>query len=96
MPQATAPERPASEERRSGEPGLVAGRPVEDRTFEAVETTAGAVIGLAIGSAIAGPVGAAVGAAVGGAVGLAGGEAFERAEGQAARTTDAETDRPPS
>jgi hypothetical protein len=71
---------------------LVLGRPVEDRSFEAVETGMGLVAGLAIGSAVAGPVGAAVGGIIGAAAGLAAGEAVERAAGRAATTTDVEDD----
>ena len=71
------------------EPFQVLGRPIEDRSFEAVETAAGAALGFAIGAAVAGPLGGVVGAVVGGTAGLATGEAVERAEGLAARTTDA-------
>ena len=71
------------------EPGLVFGRPVEDRSFEAVEATVGFAAGVAIGTAIAGPVGAAVGGLAGLAGGFVAGEALERAVGRAARTTDA-------
>jgi hypothetical protein len=63
------------------EDGLVAGRPVEDRGFEAVEIGVGASLGIAIGAAVAGPIGAAAGGLVG--------EAIERAAGHAAETTDA-------
>ena len=70
------------------EPGIVMGRPVEDRTFEAVETGLGMAAGLAIGAAVAGPIGAAVGALAGTAAGLFAGEAIERAAGAAATTTD--------
>jgi hypothetical protein len=71
------------------EPGLIAGRPVEDRSFEAVEAGVGLAAGIAIGSAIAGPIGAAVGGIVGIAGGIATGEAVERAMGRVATTTDA-------
>jgi len=71
------------------EPGLIAGRPVEDRGFEAVEACVGLAAGIAIGSAIAGPIGAAVGGIVGIAGGLATGEAVERSVGRVATTTDA-------
>ncbi|HEX4897787.1 MAG TPA: hypothetical protein VFV53_05450 [Candidatus Limnocylindrales bacterium] len=71
------------------EQGLIAGRPVEDRGFEAVEASLGLVAGVALGSALAGPLGAAVGGIVGLAGGLATGEAVERAVGRAAETTDA-------
>jgi uncharacterized protein YcfJ len=77
------------------EPGLVLGRPIEDRSFEAVETAVGLVAGIAIGSALGGPIGAAVGGFVGAAGGLAAGEALERAEGLAATTTDAAEPEPP-
>ena len=72
------------------EPGLVAGRPVEDRSFEAVEAGVGMVAGVALGAAVGGPVGAAAGGLVGAAAGLFAGEALERHEGKAATTTDAE------
>lgn len=72
------------------EPGLIFHRPVEDRTFEAVETGVAVAAGLAIGTAVAGPIGTAVGGLVGAAAGLIAGEAVERAAGPAARTTDAE------
>ena len=77
--------------RRDQQPewGLVAGRPVEDRSFEAVEVGVGASLGLAIGAAVAGPVGAAAGVVVGAAVAVMAGEAIERASGHAAETTDA-------
>jgi hypothetical protein len=71
------------------EQDLLLGRPVEDRSFEAVEATAAFAAGLAIGTAVAGPVGAVVGGIVGLAGGIAGGEALERAVGRAATTTDA-------
>lgn len=74
---------------RPPEPGLVFGRPVEDRSFEAVEASVGFAAGVAIGTAIAGPVGAAVGGLAGLAGGFVAGEALERAVGRAARTTDA-------
>ncbi len=70
--------------------GLVMGRPVEDRSFEAVEAGMGLAAGVAIGAAIAGPIGAAAGGLVGAAAGLVAGEALERHEGLAATTTDAE------
>ena len=89
MPQATLSDKPTTETRTRGEPGLVLGRPVEDRSFEIVETGVAAVVGVAIGTAVAGPVGAAVGGIIGGAVGLVSGEALERVEGRAAETTDA-------
>ena len=76
------------------EPGLIAGRPVEDRSFEAVEVGVGASLGLAIGAAVAGPIGAAAGVLVGGAAALVAGEAIERAAGHAAETTDATDDQP--
>ncbi|MBF6605962.1 MAG: hypothetical protein IVW53_10315 [Chloroflexi bacterium] len=72
----------------AGEPGIIMGRPVEDRIFEAVETGLGMAAGLAIGTAVAGPIGAAVGGLAGTAVGLLAGEAIERAAGLAATTTD--------
>jgi len=82
------------------EPGLIAGRPIEDRGFEAVEAGLGLVAGVAIGSAVAGPIGAAIGGLVGIGGGIATGEAVERAAGFAATTTDArrpdDPDREPS
>lgn len=80
--------------RKAEEPGLVMGRPAEDRTFEAVEIAAGAATGVAVGAAIAGPVGAVVGGVIGGVIGIAAGEALERVEGPAATTTDATAPRP--
>ncbi len=73
----------------AGEPDLLFGRPIEDRSFEAVEAGAGLMTGLIVGTAVAGPVGTAVGGLVGVAVGIAAGEALERHEGRAATTTDA-------
>jgi hypothetical protein len=96
MPQATLSDKPTTETRTRGEPGLVLGRPVEDRSFEMVETGVGAVVGAAIGTAVAGPVGAALGGILGGAVGLVSGEALERVEGRAAETTNAGEDEPPT
>ena len=93
-PPETADERPVpivGEPERAGEagePGIVMGRPVEDRSFEAVETGLGMAVGLAIGTAVAGPIGAAVGGLAGAAAGLLAGEAIERAAGPAATTTD--------
>lgn len=74
----------------ANEPGLILGRPVEDRAFEAVETGLGIAVGLAIGTAVAGPIGAAAGGLAGAAAGLLAGEAIERAGGTAATTTDCE------
>jgi hypothetical protein len=71
------------------EGGLIAGRPVEDRSFEMVEVGVGASLGFAIGAAVAGPIGAAAGVVVGGAAAFVAGEAIERAAGHAAETTDA-------
>lgn len=71
---------------------LILGRPVEDRSFEAVEATAAFAAGLAIGTAVAGPVGAVVGGLVGLTGGIAAGEALERAVGRAATTIDAGPD----
>jgi hypothetical protein len=76
--------------RQPDPPGLVVGRPVEDRSFEAVVTGLGTVAGLAVGAAVAGPTGVAVGGLAGAAVGFLAGEAIERAAGPAATTTDAE------
>ncbi len=71
------------------EEGLIAGRPLEDRSFEVVEVGVGASVGIAIGAAVAGPIGAAAGGVIGAAAGLVAGEAIERAAGHAAETTDA-------
>ncbi len=70
-------------------PYLVLGRPVEDRSFEVVETGVGIAAGMAIGTAVAGPIGTAIGGLLGAAAGLVTGEAVERAAGRAATTTDA-------
>lgn len=90
-----APEEARVEAGEPDEPGLILGRPVEDRSFEAVEAGAGFAAGLAIGSAVAGPIGAVVGGLVGLAGGIAAGEALERAVGRAATTTDASDPEPP-
>ena len=76
------------------EDGLVAGRPVEDRGFEAVEVGAGAMAGLIVGTVVAGPIGAAAGGLLGGAAAFVAGEALERHEGRAAETTDAVEESP--
>ena len=77
-----------------GESNLILGRPVEDRTFEVMETGLGFATGMAIGTAVAGPIGTAIGGLVGAVAGLAAGEALERAAGRAATTTNAaETER---
>lgn len=68
---------------------MLLGRPLEDRSFEAVEATAAFAAGVAIGTAVAGPVGAVVGGLVGLSGGVVVGEALERAVGRAATTTDA-------
>lgn len=77
------------------EQGLILGRPVEDRSFEMVEATAGFAAGVAIGAVVAGPIGAAVGGIAGAAGGFVAGEALERAAGRAATTTDATAEEPP-
>jgi hypothetical protein len=74
---------------------LPTGRPLEDRSFEAVETTAGAAVGVAFGMAVAGPIGAVVGGVVGGVVAYEAGESLERSMGLVARTTDATTEHTP-
>jgi uncharacterized protein YcfJ len=89
MTQVVVPER-EQEVDEPVEPGLVLGRPVEDRSFEVVETSVGVVAGVTVGALIGGPFGAVAGGVVGGAAGLAAGEALERHEGAAAKTTDAE------
>ena len=75
--------------RERDERDLLFGRPLEDRSFEAVEAGVGFAAGLALGTAVAGPVGAVVGCLVGLTGGIAAGEALERAVGRAATTTDA-------
>jgi outer membrane lipoprotein SlyB len=93
MTQATlAPGPTRTGEEHDEEPGLVGGRPIEDRSFELVEVAAGAAAGMLIGSAVAGPVGTVVGGVAGAAVGIVGGEAVERRAGRAATTTDAGDD----
>ena len=85
-------EEPSAEARTESpesEPGLILGRPVEDRSFEAVEASVGLVTGIAIGAAVAGPIGGVMGGIIGLTGGIAAGEALERAEGRAATTTDA-------
>jgi len=77
------------------EDGLIAGRPVEDRSFEVVEVGVGASLGVAIGAAVAGPIGLVAGGVLGAAVGIVAGEVIERAAGHAAETTDATEDRSP-
>lgn len=90
MTQATLAPGPAkADDEYDDEPGLVGGRPIEDRSFELVEVAAGAAAGMLIGTAVAGPVGTVVGGIAGAAVGVVGGEALERREGRAALTTDA-------
>ncbi len=88
-PGAAAPEAELEEES-----GLVAGRPIEDRSFELVEVAAGAAAGLLIGTAVAGPIGTVVGGVAGAAAGLFTGEAVERHAGRAATTTNAADDEP--
>lgn len=73
----------------AAEEGLIAGRPVEDRSFEMVEVGVGASLGFAVGAAVAGPIGAAAGGVIGAATAFVAGEAIERAAGHAAETTDA-------
>lgn len=80
---------------REAEGGLVFGRPMEDRSFEVVEATAGFAAGMAIGAVMAGPIGAAVGGLAGAAGGFVAGEVLERAAGRAATTTDASEPEPP-
>ena len=93
MTQTLAPE-PETEVEEPLDEGLIAGRPVEDRSFEMVETGVGIAAGIAIGTAVAGPPGAVVGGIAGAAVGFLAGEALERAEGRAAETTDATRSEP--
>jgi hypothetical protein len=94
-PPETLPESPTGV-REPVEPNLVLGRPVEDRSFEAVEAGVGIAAGIAIGTAVAGPIGTAVGGLIGAAAGLVAGEALERAVGRAATTTDASEPEPSS
>lgn len=86
-----APETTAVRDVSAGLPerNMLLGRPLEDRSFEAVEATAAFAAGLAIGTAVAGPVGAVVGGLVGLSGGVVIGEALERAVGRPATTTDA-------
>jgi hypothetical protein len=74
------------------EDDLVFGRPVEDRGFEAVETSLGMIAGAAVGAVVAGPIGAVVGGVAGAAGGFAAGEALERRVGRPAETIDASED----
>jgi outer membrane lipoprotein SlyB len=74
------------------EDGLVAGRPVEDRSFEVVEVATGASLGIAIGAVVAGPIGAAAGGVIGGVAGFVAGETIEHAVGRASETIDAVDD----
>jgi hypothetical protein len=83
---------PPAHDHEHGEPNLVLSRPVEDRSFEAVEAGVGLAAGIAIGTAVAGPIGTAVGGLIGAAAGIFAGEALERAAGRAATTTDATDD----
>lgn len=88
MSQTTVVHDPRDAADEPAEPGLIAGRPVEDRSFEAVEVTVGIAAGIAIGTAVAGPIGAAAGGLIGAAAGIVAGEAVERAVGPAATTTN--------
>lgn len=90
MSQAIVSHDPREDATDLGEPGLISGRPAEDRSFEAVEAGVGVAAGLVIGTAVAGPIGTAIGGLVGAAAGLVAGEAIERAAGPAATTTDCE------
>ena len=97
MTQATRTPDPLPEPEEPFDEGLIAGRPVEDRSFEMVEVAVGVSLGIAAGIAIgtfiaAGPgtvIGGIAGAVIGGAIGLGAGEVLEEAEGDVARTTDA-------
>lgn len=90
MPQTSLSHGPREEDTDDpAEPGLILGRPVEDRGFEAVEVTIGIAAGLTIGSAVAGPIGTAVGGLIGAAAGIVAAESLERAVGPAATTTNA-------
>lgn len=73
--------------------GLMAGRPIEDRSFEVVEVATGASLGVAIGALVGGPIGAAAGGIIGGVAGFVAGESIEHAVGRAAETTDATEER---
>ncbi len=61
---------------------VIGGRPAEDWSWELVEVTAGASMGLAIGTAVAGPVGTVVGGVVGAVAGLVTGETWESTIGR--------------
>ena len=87
--------RPDEDTEAPADPYLLLGRPIEDRSFEAVEAGIGVAAGLVIGSVVAGPIGTAIGGIVGAAAGLIAGEAVERAVGEAATTTDATHGIPP-
>lgn len=97
MTQQTLPPEPVDASEEPLDEGLIAGRPVEDRSFEMVETAVGislgTAVGLAVGTAVAaGPgtvVGGIIGAVIGGVIGFVAGELLEQAEGEVARTTDA-------
>jgi len=65
-------------------------RPIEDRSFEAVETTVGVVCGVVVGMVVAGPIGAVGGGVVGAGIAFVAAEAVERSQGLAGLTTDAE------
>ena len=88
MPRTMVSHDPREDADELSELGLIPGRPVEDRSFEAVEASVGMAAGLVIGTAIAGPIGTVVGGLVGAAAGLVAGEAIERAAGPAATRTD--------
>jgi outer membrane lipoprotein SlyB len=102
MTQETPLSDPLPEPEEPFDEGLIAGRPVEDRSFELVETGVGIALGvaagIAAGTALAGAPGTVIGgifgAIVGGAIGFGAGEALEQAEGLAAKTTDATTPHP--
>jgi uncharacterized membrane protein len=65
-------------------------RPVEDRSFEAVEITVGVVCGAVVGAVVAGPIGGVIGGVIGAAILFVAAEAVERSQGLASLTTDAQ------
>jgi hypothetical protein len=88
MTQATLP-RPRGAVDAEHQHGLPT-RPIEDRSFEAVETTVGIVCGVVVGMVIAGPIGGVVGGVIGAGIAFVAAEAVERSQGLASLTTDAQ------
>jgi outer membrane lipoprotein SlyB len=84
MDQGDRPVEPVDEE----EPGMLFGRPVEERSFETVELAVGAAIGFSAGAALGGLAGAVIGGLLGAAVGAGAAERLEHAVGAVGLTTD--------